>query len=204
MDIDLLTPPPVQPKPKENRFLIFMRRLILFGFSFIALVVVIALIAMPADNENSSTKTPTTASTSIAAPPKPVVDRVTATIARVKDSSYDASITAEELSPIFGWASKHTNVQREDTEKRIKGKTVQWTLTVYEITREEEDGSEWSITTAGLEQVATQITLFTRNDKEKEYLAKRLQTGDSITIKGVIHGISRPGVVIDPAVLVLE
>jgi len=104
-----------------------------------------------------------------------------------------------ELAAIFNLMSKHTDLQRENKEKEIKGKIVQWTLPVFEVSKRE-DGVYQIQSRAGGDAVGTFITIHTRNDAEKAKV-EGLKTGDMVSIKGRIGGVSLRSIEIEDAVL---
>jgi len=104
-----------------------------------------------------------------------------------------------ELADIFNLMSKHTDLQRENKEKEIKGKIVKWTLPVYEVSKRK-DGVYRIQTTAGGDTVGTFILLHTRNDAEKAKV-EGLKTGDLVSIKGRIGGVTLRNIEIEDAVL---
>jgi len=108
-----------------------------------------------------------------------------------------------ELAAMFSIGSNHTNVQRENTLKELKGKIVAWQLPVYEVSRQ---GDGYRVQTSAGRTVGTFINIKTRNDQEKSYL-ESIKTGDTISFKGVIadvdltrHLIIRPAILFNPAV----
>lgn len=105
-----------------------------------------------------------------------------------------------ELAAIFNLLSKHTDLQRENKEKEIAGKIVQWSLPVFEVRKLRE--AVYRIkTSAGANIVGTFITLNTRTDAEKTKI-EALKTGDTVSIKERIDGISLRNVEIEDAILV--
>jgi len=104
-----------------------------------------------------------------------------------------------ELADIFNLMSKHTDLQRENKEKEITGKIVKWTLPVYEISKRK-DGVYRIQTRATSDAVGTSISLHTRNDGEKANV-EALTTGDLVSIKGRIRGVSLRHIEIEDAVL---
>jgi hypothetical protein len=123
-------------------------------------------------------------------------------IEKLISSTPDSSITAEGLYPIFTFGTNSTDLQREDTITSIKGKTICWTLDVYEVKRESQGRvyGEYKIQTAGDGKVGTFLSLLTRNEQEKDYVTK-LVTHSVITIKGVISRDVMRNIVITPAIL---
>lgn len=105
-----------------------------------------------------------------------------------------------EIAAIFNLVSQHTDIQRDNKEKEIKGKIIQWTLPVFEV-RKQKDGVYRITTTGGGDTVGTFITVHTRNDAEKANV-EGLKTGDLVSIKGRIDGISLRNIEIEDAVLV--
>jgi RNA polymerase subunit RPABC4/transcription elongation factor Spt4 len=106
-----------------------------------------------------------------------------------------------ELAEIFAFGSKYTDIQRENKEKEITGKVIQWKLKVYEVKKSSED--IYIIQTASdSDTVGTLADISVRNAQEKSSI-ESLKTGDFVTVKGKIDGVSAlRHITIDPAVLV--
>jgi len=103
-----------------------------------------------------------------------------------------------ELAEIFLPMSKHTDIQRENKEKEITGKVVQWELKVYEVDKLSEDKYKIQTQTDS-ETLGTFVYVQVRNAQEKSFL-ESLKTDDFVTVKGKIDGVSMRN--INPAVLV--
>jgi hypothetical protein len=107
-----------------------------------------------------------------------------------------------ELAQIFVPLSKYTNIQRENKEKEITGKVVQWKLKVYEVSKPSED--KYKIQTwTDSETVGTFVHVQARNAQEKSFL-ESLKTDDFVTFKGKIDGVFLRNITIDPAILVVK
>lgn len=105
-----------------------------------------------------------------------------------------------ELAQIFQLNSKHTDLQRENKERELKGKVVQWRLPVYEVNKQR-DGL-YRIQTDGSEDtVGTFVFLRARKDTDREHI-ERLKTGDIISVKGKITGTFLRNLKIEHALLV--
>ena len=108
-----------------------------------------------------------------------------------------------ELADIFNLMSKHTNIQRENMEKEIKGQIVVWQLPVYEVSKH---GEYYRVQTSagsslsGMARVGTFVYIKPRNEQEKMYI-ESIKTGDNITFKGKIDGVSMRNINIKPAIL---
>lgn len=110
-----------------------------------------------------------------------------------------------KLAATFKLDSKYTDLQRDKTEKEITGKVIQWTLPVYEVSK---SGDGYRIQTSGDDalffgkpMVGTFITIYPRDDNEKQYI-ENLKTGNKITFKGKITGTSMRNIVVNPALLI--
>lgn len=112
-----------------------------------------------------------------------------------------------ELAQIFSFGGKHTDLQRENKTAEIKGKIVQWKLPVYDIRK---DGDLYRVQTQGSQlaffstdnlTVGTFINILPRNIAEVRLL-EALVTGDMISFKGVISGVSMRSLEINPAILI--
>jgi hypothetical protein len=76
---------------------------------------------------------------------------------------------------------------------------VEWTLSVYEVSR---TGNAYKIQTGtGRNVVGTFITIYPRSDSEKQKI-EALKEGDEITIRGFITGTTFRNIDIEPAILV--
>jgi len=112
-----------------------------------------------------------------------------------------ANISASgEISEVFSLGSKNTDIQRDNMEKEIKGKIIQWSLPVYEVKKRDEN--KYRIQTkSGTRYVGAFLTLHARNSEESAYI-ESLQTGNMISFKGKINGTTMRNIDIEPAVLV--
>lgn len=102
-----------------------------------------------------------------------------------------------ELAAMFGLMSDNTDLQREDKIKDLKGKVVEWNLTVFEVAR---DGDGYKVQTAGDDEVGTFVYLAARDESEKKRI-EALKTGDRISVKGVIKDTFMRSFAIKPAIL---
>lgn len=112
---------------------------------------------------------------------------------------------AGELANAFKLNSDFTDLQRDNIEKEIKGKIVQWSLPVYEVRKV---GETYRIQTSGEQAifsgkpiVGTFVTIHPKNDNEKTII-ENLKTKDTITFKGVIAGTTMRNIDIDPAIII--
>ena len=125
------------------------------------------------------------------------------------------SATPSELSPtgelakIFKANSENTDIQRENKEKEITGKIIEWKLPVYDV-KKNDDG--YRIQTSGNEKlfnnesldalVKTWIQLEPRSAEEKSII-EGLVTDDYITVRGYIDGVDfMRSIEIEPAILI--
>jgi len=104
-----------------------------------------------------------------------------------------------ELSQIFSMMSDHTDIQRENKEKEIKGKIVDWTLAVYDVDKQSQN--TYKVQTSGSKGVGTFTYITTRNSDQRSYV-ENLKTGDSIRVKGEITGTFFRNIVIKPAIII--
>jgi uncharacterized OB-fold protein len=102
-----------------------------------------------------------------------------------------------ELAEMFKLMSPYTNVQRENKFEELKGKTVAWTLKVYEVRK---DGDVYEVQTAGDGEVSTFVEITPRDDADTQLLLK-LKTGDAISVRGEIAKVRMRHLVLQPAVL---
>lgn len=106
-----------------------------------------------------------------------------------------------KLSDIFSLGSEYTDIQRENTEKEIKGSVVAWVLPVYEVRK---DGDNYTIQTSSSSSqnlVGTFITVTPRNENDKNII-ESLKTGSYVKVKGVISGVSMRNIEIEPAIII--
>lgn len=124
-----------------------------------------------------------------------------------------AGMPADDIDPIslgatFNLMSKATDLQREAKEKEITGKTVAWTLPVFEVKRND-DGSYTiqtssgggSILSPGSEPVGTFARVFPQSPADDQAIIA-LKTGNRVKLKGVIAGVSMRHVKLEPAILI--
>lgn len=107
-----------------------------------------------------------------------------------------------DLANKFNLMSEHTDIQRENTEKEIIGKVVQWSLPVYEIKKIDlgyrvQTQTQTDFYTA----VGSIIEISPRNDQERSEI-ETLTEGDTISFKGYIKGVSLRHIEISPALLI--
>jgi hypothetical protein len=114
-------------------------------------------------------------------------------------SSKAESIDTSELKEMFSIMSKNTDLQRENKEKELIGKIVQWKIEVYEVNKSEEYYRIQGSTTANMP--GTFVSLYPRNDSQRQRI-ESLKTGDSITFKGIITGTTVRNIDIDKATLI--
>lgn len=119
-------------------------------------------------------------------------------IAALHNASPSDLSPSGDLEAKFEIMSDYTDVQRDNTEKEITGKVVQWTLKVYEVRK---SNDYYRITTSGPNQVGTFISLYPQSTDEFTYI-ESLKTGDRITVRGYITGVTMRNIDIEPAILV--
>lgn len=125
------------------------------------------------------------------------------TLASVSKLDELAVVSATTLSPtgelaaMFNLMSDNTDLQRENKLKEIKGKVVEWSLTVYEV---EKDGDGYTVQTKAGNDVGTFIHISPRNAQDKATI-EALKTGSRISIKGIIKDDLMRNLVIKPAIL---
>jgi hypothetical protein len=110
-----------------------------------------------------------------------------------------------DLADFFNLNSDHTDLQRDNKENEIKGKIVDWTLTVFEI---QKSGKSYRIQTksninfggqAG--EVASFVEINARDQNDISYI-ENLKTGDRFRFKGYINGTFLRTLEIKPAILI--
>lgn len=95
-----------------------------------------------------------------------------------------------ELAELFSVLSENTDIQRDNMEKELTGKVVQWTLPVFDVNISNEKKNIYRVqTSAKNNTVGTLITLHARNSDEVTFIEGLIE--DSlITVKGEIAGAS--------------
>ncbi len=117
----------------------------------------------------------------------------------IKHSEASKISASGEIVEIFRIMSENTDIQRDNKEKELTGKIIQWELTVYEVSKNS-DGT-YTIQTEDDNKVNTFIQLYPQNEEEITYIEK-LKTGNYINIKGEITGTTLRNIDIDPAILI--
>jgi hypothetical protein len=120
--------------------------------------------------------------------------------AKLSSAQVDAGVNPAELADLFTIGSKGTDIQRDMKEKEITGKTIEWKgLEVYEVSK---SGACFRIQTSSKAGVfpGTFVKACPPEGGD-EAMIVGLKTGDLITVKGKIDGISMRNVEIEPAVV---
>jgi len=91
-----------------------------------------------------------------------------------------------DLAELFSMMSKNTDLQRENKEKEIKGKIVDWTLPVFEVKKRDENTYKIQ-TSSRSDAVGTFVVVTTRSPEQVSYV-EELTTGQLVRIKGTITG----------------
>lgn len=108
-----------------------------------------------------------------------------------------------ELADIFNFNSKNTDLQRDNKEKEIIGKIVQWNLKVYEVNS---SGKSFRVQThagvnfMGQSPVGVFVDITPMAEGDAEYLTA-LKTDDVIPFIGYIDGTSMRHLEISPAII---
>jgi len=102
-----------------------------------------------------------------------------------------------DLAAMFNLMSSNTDLQRENKFKEIKGKIVEWTLPVYEISK---DGNNYRVQTEPGYAVGTFVFITPRDDQDKAII-EGLKTGSRISFKRVISDVTMRHLEIKPAIL---
>jgi len=107
-----------------------------------------------------------------------------------------------DLAQIFTIGSKHTEIQREEKLRAITGKVVEWTLPVYEISK---DGDHYKVQTgsslSGTGPVSCFVHIYPQSDADTQALL-RLTEKMPVHFRGIIEGDSFRSLVIRPAIIV--
>jgi hypothetical protein len=111
--------------------------------------------------------------------------------------------SAAELAPIFELGGKSTDVQREEKEKAIKGKVVEWKgLKVYEVGKRGE--ACYKIQTSGTSDAPGTFVRTCPEDDATKTAIVALKTGDRIDVKGLITDVSMRNIDLDPAIVTVH
>lgn len=104
----------------------------------------------------------------------------------------------DDLADALSFFSRLTDIQKDDIKNSYRGKVVQWTLPVWDVSKED-DG--YTIQTTSSAKVAIFCRVATESLQELAFV-KELKEGDLITCKGIVSGYSLGSVNLSPAVLV--
>ena len=105
-----------------------------------------------------------------------------------------------KLKAIFAMGGNYTDIQRDNKEKEIQDKIVSWRLSVYEVSKRDENIYKIQ-TRATSKNIGTFITIHARSPEEASYL-EGLKTGNIVSFKGRIDGTTMRNISIKDAVLV--
>jgi len=118
----------------------------------------------------------------------------------IDNAQPDALSPSGDLSELFSFNSKNTDIQRDNKKKEINGKIVQWSLPIYEVKKRATNTYRVQ-TIASSRHVGTFLTLYARDENEVAYI-EGLQTDNILSFKGKIIGTTMRYIDIRPAVLV--
>ena len=104
-----------------------------------------------------------------------------------------------ELADLFSLMNDGTDIQRDNKEEELKGKYVIWTLPVFDVNKSVTKYRVQTGSSGGF--IGTFIDVYTTSSEQATYV-ESLKTGDFITVKGVISGVSMRKINIDYAILV--
>ncbi len=111
-----------------------------------------------------------------------------------------------ELAELFQiGGNDHTDIQRENKFKEIKGQVVAWCLPVYDVTKADDGykvqtSGEYNIFGAGGKVLGTFVYITPRNDEERRTI-EALKEKDIIAFKGIIDDETMRSFDITPAIL---
>ena len=109
-----------------------------------------------------------------------------------------ANLDTKDLSEMFSMMGKSTKLQKDNKEEEIKGKIIEWTVKVFNVTKRE---GYYRIQTSSTDNMpGTFVNLYPRDDKQKSII-EGSTGGDLIKIKGIITDTTMGNIDITPAVL---
>ena len=110
-----------------------------------------------------------------------------------------ARIDTANLAATYDWMGSSTALQKENKTKEIKGKVVQWTMTVFTVTAINAEKMIYKIQSSESSNMPGTFTrLYARNAAEVSRI-EGLSTGSTITIKGKITDTTMGNIDIDLA-----
>ena len=134
----------------------------------------------------------------------------------IQNGKTASDISAVGLNEVYGMGTKATDIQRDNTEKAITGKIIEWSLPVYEVSKVTDN--KYKIQTKSSTKimgnsgsVGTFIYLeidksnyadnrFYKGQELVQYLSS-LTEGNVVKVKGKIDGVFMRSVQIEPALL---
>jgi len=114
------------------------------------------------------------------------------------DSTPSSLSPPDDLVDALSFFSDSTEIQKDEVKDSFRGKLVQWTLPVWDVSKND-DG--YTIQTSSSAEVAIFCNVETASADELAFV-KDLKEGDMITCKGIVSGYTLGNVNISPAVLV--
>ena len=128
-------------------------------------------------------------------------DLLTKTLNEMESAPATNYSPSGKIAKHFGLMSDNTDIQRDNLEKELKDKIVEWYLEVYEVNISDEKSSLYRVQTASGNNVGTFVYVYARDNEEKSYI-EGLKTGDFVKIKGRITGTSMRNLTIKDAILI--
>ena len=121
----------------------------------------------------------------------------------VIENTQPANINPKNMAEMFAIMSNSTAIQKDNKEKEITGKVVQWSsLTVYNVRVSNSEKMIYRIQTSSTNNApGTFIELHARDAAESSKI-ESLVTGSLISVKGKITGTTMGNIDIDKARLV--
>lgn len=105
----------------------------------------------------------------------------------------------DELVAALSLFSDHTDVEKDRIKDSLRGKLVQWTLPVWNVSKSGDDG--YVIQTSSSAGIGS-FCKIDPADEDQTRLITRLRTGDSVTCKGIVSAFTMGSVNISPAIVV--
>lgn len=103
-----------------------------------------------------------------------------------------------DLADALSFFSSLTEVKKDEIKDSYRGKLVQWTLPVWEVSKRDE---KFVIQTSGNSPIAIFCTVKPESEAEAARI-REIDAGDMITCKGVVAGYTLGNVNLSPGALV--
>jgi hypothetical protein len=121
-------------------------------------------------------------------------------ISDIRKAEPESRMPSAELIDALSWTSDLTSVEKSRIKDEMRGKIVQWSMPVWNVTKDGDDN--YVVQTASGSGVGA-FCKVTGSDQDQSFV-KELKAGQFVTCKGPVSGYTLGNVNISPSVLLVN